>query len=74
MTSVAGAGRCGGDGGRGEGPGDGVLKLFTENVRETALNEEMTEHLGHEKIGKARFRDIFPRCGNGSTDPSMRCT
>jgi putative transposase len=30
------------------GPG-GLLKLFTKNVLETALHEEMTEHLGHEK-------------------------
>ena len=30
------------------GPG-GLLKVFTKNVLETALNEEMTEHLGHEK-------------------------
>ncbi|HEY2831092.1 MAG TPA: transposase, partial [Sporichthyaceae bacterium] len=30
------------------GPG-GLLKLFTKNVLEVALNEEMTEHLGHEK-------------------------
>ncbi|GAB1512577.1 IS256-like element IS1554 family transposase [Actinophytocola sp. KF-1] len=28
---------------------DGLLKLFTKNVLETALDEEMTEHLGHEK-------------------------
>jgi putative transposase len=27
----------------------GLLKLFTKNVLETALGEEMTEHLGHEK-------------------------
>jgi transposase-like protein len=27
---------------------DGLLKLFTKNVLEAALNEEMTEHLGHE--------------------------
>jgi putative transposase len=27
---------------------DGLLKRFTKNVLETALNEEMTEHLGHE--------------------------
>jgi putative transposase len=27
---------------------DGLLKLFTKNVVETALNEEMAEHLGHE--------------------------
>jgi putative transposase len=30
------------------GPG-GLLKLFTKNVLETALGEEMTEHLGHDK-------------------------
>jgi hypothetical protein len=29
---------------------DGLLKLFTKNVLETALNEEMVEHLGHETI------------------------
>jgi putative transposase len=28
---------------------DGLLRLFTKNVLETALNEEMVEHLGHEK-------------------------
>jgi putative transposase len=28
---------------------NGLLKLFTKNVLETALTEEMTEHLGHEK-------------------------
>src|ERR671921_1192926 len=28
---------------------NGLLKLFTKNVLETALHEEMTEHLGHEK-------------------------
>jgi hypothetical protein len=28
---------------------NGLLKLFIKNVLETALNEEMTEHLGHEK-------------------------
>ena len=28
---------------------DGLLKLFTKNVLEVALNEEMTEHLGHDK-------------------------
>ena len=28
---------------------DGLLKLFTKNVLETALNEEMTDHIGHEK-------------------------
>jgi putative transposase len=28
---------------------DGLLKLFTKNVLETALGEEMTEHLGYDK-------------------------
>ncbi len=28
---------------------DGLLKQFTKTVLETALNEEMTGHLGHEK-------------------------
>src|SRR3954453_21443419 len=28
---------------------DGLIKQFTKSVLETALNEEMTEHLGHEK-------------------------
>ncbi len=28
---------------------NGLLKLFTKNVLEAALNEEMSEHLGHEK-------------------------
>ena len=28
---------------------DGLLKQFTKTVLETALNEELTEHLGHEK-------------------------
>jgi putative transposase len=38
------------------GPG-GLLKQFTKNVLETALNEEMTEHLGHEKNRVADGRD-----------------
>ena len=28
---------------------DGLLKQFTKTVLETALEEELTEHLGHEK-------------------------
>ncbi len=38
------------------GPG-GLLKQFTKNVLETALNEEMTEHLGHEKNRVPEGRD-----------------
>jgi transposase-like protein len=32
---------------------DGLLKQLTKTVLETALNQEMTEHLGHEKHGLA---------------------
>jgi hypothetical protein len=38
------------------GPG-GLLKLFTKNVLETALNEELTGHLGHEKNRAQAGRD-----------------
>jgi hypothetical protein len=36
---------------------DGLLKQFTKSVLETALNEEMTEHLGHEKNRADQGRD-----------------
>lgn len=36
---------------------DGLLKQFTKTVLETALNEEMTEHLGHEKHQADQGRD-----------------
>jgi putative transposase len=36
---------------------DGLLKLFTKTVLETALGEEMTEHLGHEKNRAEPERD-----------------
>src|SRR3954468_11377799 len=36
---------------------DGLLKQFTKSVLETALNEERTEHLGHEKHRAAEQRD-----------------
>jgi putative transposase len=32
---------------------DGLLKQLTKTVLETALNQELTEHLGHEKHGPA---------------------
>ncbi len=38
------------------GPG-GLLKVFTKNVLETALNEEMTAHLGHAKNQADTDRD-----------------
>ena len=36
---------------------DGLLKQFTKSVLETALNEEMTDHLGHEKNRAPEGRD-----------------
>src|SRR5215216_3349678 len=36
---------------------NGLLKLFTKNVLETALNEELTEHLGHERYGAEAGRE-----------------
>ena len=36
---------------------DGLGKQLTKSVLETALNEEMTEHLGHEKHQAAEDRD-----------------
>src|SRR5215213_8630436 len=44
---------------------DGLLKQFTKNVLETALNEEMTEHLGHEKHRAPEQRD-FTNVRNGT--------
>jgi transposase-like protein len=38
---------------------DGLLKQLTKTVLETALNQELTEHLGHDKNGKAG-----PQSGN----------
>jgi putative transposase len=32
---------------------DGLLKQLTKTVLQTALNQEMTEHLGHDKHGPA---------------------
>jgi putative transposase len=41
---------------------DGLLKQLTKTVLETALNEEMTEHLGYEKhdpagVGSGNIRN-----------------
>ena len=38
---------------------DGLLKQLTRTVLETALDQEMTEHLGHEKNG-----ELLPGSGN----------
>ena len=46
---------------------DGLLKQFTKSVLETALNEEMTEHLGHEKHRAPGAREATNvRNGTGS--------
>ena len=44
---------------------DGLLKQFTKSVLETALNEEMTEHLGDEKHRVPEERDST-NIGNGT--------
>jgi len=62
---------------------DGLLKQFTKSVLETALNEEMTEHLGHEKHRApehkpmvravtvvSRARASSPLMTSGDDDPS----
>ena len=36
---------------------DGLLKQLTKTVIETALNEELTEHLGYEKARPGRCWD-----------------
>jgi len=44
---------------------NGLLKLFTKNVLETTLNEEMTEHLGPEK--NRAERDVSrPMCATAA--------
>src|SRR4051812_37899032 len=55
---------------------DGLLKLFTKNVLETALNEEMTEHLGHEKNRAEEGRELGGpvRTKSASTDGSEATT
>ena len=39
---------------------EGLLKQLTKTVLETALNEEMTEHLGHGKNGQPVLRRSHP--------------
>src|SRR5438874_13254966 len=45
---------------------DGLLKQLTKTVLETALNEEMTEHLGYEKHDPAGVGAGNVRTGNRS--------
>jgi putative transposase len=45
---------------------DGLLKQLTKTVLETALNQEMTEHLGHDKHGPAGNETGNVRNGNRS--------
>ena len=44
---------------------DGLLKQLTKTVLETALNQEITEHLGHEKHGR-------PAAGSGNVRNGTR--
>jgi putative transposase len=44
---------------------DGLLKQLTKTVLETALNQELTEHLGHEKHGS-------PEPGSGNVRNGTR--
>ena len=44
---------------------DGLLKQLTKTVLETALNQELTEHLGHEKHGR-------PATGSGNVRNGTR--
>ena len=44
---------------------DGLLKQFTKSVLETALNEEMTEHLGHEKHRAPRGAGLHATSATG---------
>jgi transposase-like protein len=37
---------------------DGLLKQLTKTVLETALNQELTEHLGHDKHGAAQAGNV----------------
>ena len=46
---------------------DGLLKQLTKTVLETALNEEMTEHLGYEKHDPAGAGSGNIRNGTRST-------
>ena len=45
---------------------DGLLKQLTKTVLETALDEELTEHLGHEKGGPAEGGNV--RNGSRSSE------
>src|SRR6476469_4810198 len=49
---------------------NGLLKLFTKNVLETALNEELTEHPGHPKRRVDPGRES-PNVGNGSRSKTV---
>ncbi len=50
---------------------DGLLKQFTKNVLETALNEEMTEHLDMKRTALPAA-GTHPTCGTGPAQ--RRCS
>ena len=45
---------------------DGLLKQFTKSVLETALDEEMTEHLGRAKHKKSKDGRAASRSSSGN--------
>ncbi len=46
---------------------DGLLKLLTKTVIETALNEEMTEHLGYENTIRPGGSQATSATGRGGS-------
>ena len=44
---------------------EGLLKMITETVLQTALEEELTEHVGHEKHQPAAGQHGNSRTGHG---------
>jgi putative transposase len=53
---------------------DGLLKQLTKMVLETALNEELTEHLGHARHGRADPQSGNIRNGSRSKTVLTECT
>ena len=52
---------------------DGLLQQFTKSVLETALNEEMTEHLGPASTSGGRKRTLLRDAGGSrATAPLVR--
>lgn len=52
---------------------DGLLKQFTKSVLETALNEEITEHLGHDVTSGCEEWGAAARTLSSSTPQRAWC-